>query len=61
MRSNSGLVAMLTLASVAWADSTTATSSWYGFVESSSVVGAGFASASRRKNSKTCSRFTVRR
>jgi len=28
MRSNNGRVAMLTLASVAWADSTTATSSW---------------------------------
>ena len=52
------LPSALGLASVACADSTTATSNVYGFSNSSSVVGDGFSSASRRKNSKTWSRFT---
>jgi regulator of extracellular matrix RemA (YlzA/DUF370 family) len=55
------MLAMFTLASVAWADRTTATSNVYGFSYSSSVVGEGLSSASLRKNSKTCSRVTGRR
>jgi hypothetical protein len=44
----SARVALLTPASVAWADSTTATSSWKTLPDSSSVSGCGFASARRR-------------
>src|SRR3990167_3302637 len=50
---NSARLALLTPASVAWADSTTATSSVKGLTYSSSLLGSGFASARRRNNSVT--------
>src|SRR4029079_10187524 len=46
-------VALLTPASVACADSTTATSRVYGFTYSSSPLGSGFAAAKRRNISAT--------
>src|SRR5262245_36493458 len=50
---NNGRVALLTPASVAWAERTTATSSVYGFVCSSSPLGSGLAAAKRAKISAT--------
>src|SRR6478736_1505838 len=50
---NSAGVALLTPASVACAESTTATSSVYGLIDLSSVVGAGLAFLKRRNASST--------
>src|SRR5215471_19208661 len=52
---NSGPVALLTPASVAWADSTTATSKVYGSTCLSSPRGAGLAAAKRRNAVSTSS------
>src|SRR5438552_7298928 len=52
-RSNNFRVALLTPASVAWAESTTATSSVYGLRCSSSPLGSGLALLKRAKASRT--------
>src|SRR5262247_3835943 len=52
----SGSVALLTPASVAWADRTTATSSVKGLAYASSPLGSGLAAAKRRKISAARSR-----
>src|SRR5688500_9978780 len=58
---NSLRVATFTLLSVAWAERITATSSWNGFANSTSLRGSGFAWRSAEYRAKTLSGFTDRR